>query len=123
MNTQESFRSHRWAVLAAAAFACLMVQATGLALAPLLPQISVGLRVDLGAASNYVSTTFLLSGSLMGAILGGYFCDRFGVLAALVTGLALATLLGGVLGPSLTGCFWTGYFTATPGRPCFWVAR
>lgn len=106
MTDREAHPRFRWAVLAAAVAGCLAVQVTSLAPAPVLPQIAAEFSLDVGTASNYVNTTFLFTGCLVGVLLGGFVCDRFGVVNSIAIGLALATVPAALMpwiGRSLAG--------------------
>ncbi len=92
MTVRETHSRFRWAVLAAAMAGCVAVQMTSLAPAPVLPQIAADFSLDVGTASNYINTTFLFTGCLVGVLLGGFVCDRFGVVHSIAVGLAVVTV-------------------------------
>ena len=101
MNVSAQDSGFRWLVLISAVLGYIAVQVANLSVAPVLPQIAESLHLDLGAASNLIMTTFLLSACLTMMAVGGLVCDRLGAIAAIIAGtfcaaapMALMPLLG-----------------------------
>jgi MFS family permease len=90
MNDSKDYPAFRWFVLLIACLGYAGGQINMIALAPLLPEIAKNLRVDLPTATNLM-TVFLFWASVA-LIVGGFLCDRFGILFVVVLGLLCASI-------------------------------
>jgi MFS family permease len=90
MNDPNNYPGFRWFVLLIACLGYAGGQINMIALAPLLPEIAKDLRVDLPTATNLL-TVFLFWASVA-LIVGGFLCDRFGILFVVVLGLLCASI-------------------------------
>jgi MFS family permease len=109
MNQSADYPRFRWLILISAVLGYITLQVTNLAVAPVLPQIAKSLNMNLGTASNLVMTPFLFSGCIILVLAGGAVCDRFGVLTAILMGLACATIPAALMpwiGHSATAVLW-----------------
>jgi MFS family permease len=90
MNDSQNYPAFRWFVLLIASLGYAGGQINMIALAPILPEIAKDLRVDLPTATNLM-TVFLFWASVA-LIVGGFLCDRFGILFVVVLGLLCASI-------------------------------
>jgi MFS family permease len=105
-------------VLIAAIVANIASSITGLAAAPVLPQIAESLHINLGYASNLVLTTAVFSGCLVMVLVGGAISDRYGVLAATMLGMLCAAAPASLMpwiGHSQMGIFWARMLQGASG--------
>jgi MFS family permease len=108
-SSEQGYPGFRWLVLILASLGCISMQMVNLSIAPLVPVIAASLNTDPGTATNVLMTSFLFSGSVMWVVVGGYICDRFGVIVTLILGflcLAVPTALMPWIGASTTGILW-----------------
>ncbi len=75
----------RWWVLFTACLGNTAMQIGMIAYAPLLSEIAKNLNVDIGAATNLMAVFVFLAS--IGLILGGFLCDRYGILFVIILGL------------------------------------
>ena len=105
-SADEGYPSFRWLVLILGSLGLISMQMINLSVAPLVPVIAASLNTDPGTATNVLMTSFLFAGCLMWIAGGGYICDRFGVIVALILGflcLAVPAALMPWIGASTTG--------------------
>jgi predicted MFS family arabinose efflux permease len=91
VNIRTATPSFAWLLLLCAALTTVAAQVVSLSIAPLLPQIAASLSVNMGVATTLL-TAFLLTTCLSVVFVGGAFCDRYGVLAALLLSAAFSAV-------------------------------
>ena len=100
----------RWFVLLISALSFMSLYINMVAFAPVLGKIAASLDVNQGTATQLMAI-FLFSGSLA-LFIGGFLCDRFGILALLIMGnlfgSVCATLMPWLDG--FTAVFWARFF-------------
>jgi len=109
MKDSIQYPRFRWLILVAVIIANIGSSITGLAVAPVLPQIAESLHINLGLASNLVLTPPVFSGCVIMLLVGGAICDRYGVLFTIILGLLCAAVPASLMpwiGNSTTGIFW-----------------
>ena len=109
MDQSVQFPRSRWLVLLACVIGCISTQVTNLCMAPVLPQIADSLHINVGSATNWVMTPYLLSGCVVMLLIAGVVVDRYGVLVSLILGGLFAAgpaLLMPWIGHSLSAIFW-----------------
>lgn len=92
MTMNESIQDprFRWLVLIAACLGLAAMQIDMIAYAPLLGDVAKDLRIDMGAATNLMAV-FLFTTSIA-FIVGGFLCDRYGIMFLIILGLLCASV-------------------------------
>ena len=90
MNESIQYPRFRWLVLFTACLGFAAMQIGMIAYAPLLGDIAKDLGVDMGVATNLMAV-FLFTGSI-GLIVGGFLCDRYGIMFVIILGLLCASV-------------------------------
>lgn len=84
MNEVGGYSRYRWLVLVTACLSFVSLQINMISFAPLLKTVAGDLGVDIGEATNLMAV-FLFAGAIA-LIIGGFLCDRLGVLVLLMIG-------------------------------------
>ncbi|SPF46680.1 putative Major facilitator superfamily MFS_1 [Syntrophobacter sp. SbD1] len=114
----------RWLILVSAVLGYITMQVMNLSFAPILPQIAQDLAINVGAATNLM-TAFLFSGAVA-LFFAGAVCDRYGIMAVIVSGFVCATVpaalipwvdmsYGGVLWARIFEGLSSGFFLSAMG--------
>lgn len=93
MDASMEYPRMRWLVLVAGGMCLLACNMFMISLSAILPQISQSLNITVGIATNFMSV-FMLAAAIS-VVVGGWLCDRFGVLKVLALSALLAS--GGAL--------------------------
>jgi MFS family permease len=90
MNESIQYPRFRWLVLFAACLGLAGMQIDMIAYSPLLAHIARDLRVDMGAAIHLM-TVFSFA-TAISLFVGGFLCDRYGIMLVIVLGLLCASV-------------------------------
>ena len=100
----------RWFLLLIAAISFVSLYINLVAFAPILDKIAVSLNVSPGTATQLM-TISLFSGSLS-LLIGGFLCDRFGIIALLIVGNIFGSVSSLIMPwlDGFTAVFWARFF-------------
>jgi len=90
MENKIVYLPYRWVMLAATCLAIMSCYIDMIVYAPILGDIAKGLQIDMGKATNLMMGFVLAVAFVL--MWGGIVCDKYGITAALVLGLACATI-------------------------------
>lgn len=106
----------RWFVLLTVSLGYIAFSANLIAISPLLAEIAKDLQIDMGTATNLMTVAVLFSS--FGTIVGGFLCDRFGIMFVVILGHVCAAISAALIpwiGTSYKAMLWIRIFQGVSG--------